>query len=74
MEPRCTMCRGPFHPATGHWVSDQRHWCGACTRGMIQLLKETLPRRWGGVRFYDHATVPQGDTSANDLGPEQKIK
>lgn len=41
---------------------------------MIQLLKETLPRRWGGVRFYDHATVPQGDTSANDLGPEQKIK
>lgn len=64
----CTLCKGPFHPATGHWVSEKRHWCGACMRNeFITLLKSYLPRRWGGVRFYDHAVVPTGDTSARDL-------
>lgn len=30
------------------------------------MLKTFLPRRWGGVRFYDHATVPTGDTTTKD--------
>ena len=64
---RCTMCGGPFHPATGHWESEKRHWCGTCTRGMVKMLKDMTPRRWGGVRFYDHAIAPTGDTSAEDL-------
>jgi hypothetical protein len=55
---RCTMCKGPFHPATGHWESETRHWCGMCARGMYAMLKTFLPRRWGGVRFYDLATPP----------------
>lgn len=71
---KCTMCGGPWHPATGHWESDRRHWCKGCTLGMIKLLKEYLPRRWGGVKFYEHAVVPQGDTSANDLAEDQKLK
>jgi hypothetical protein len=54
----CTMCHGPFHPALGHWVSETRHWCGACTRDMVEFLKSMLHRRWGGLRFYDHAVVP----------------
>lgn len=54
----CTLCGGPFHPATGHYESATRHWCGVCTRDMIQLLKQMLPRRWGGCRFYDHAYPP----------------
>lgn len=71
-ELKCTMCRGPFHPATGHWVSETRHWCGACTRGMIKMLKEQLPRRWGGLRFYDHiaplpAEAPAGFRPADVL-------
>lgn len=65
----CTMCRGPFHPATGHWVSETRHWCGPCTRSMIDILKETRGRRWAKLRFYDYAfPPPQIDTSAVDLG------
>jgi hypothetical protein len=63
----CTMCGGPFHPATGHWVNEKRHWCGPCTRSMIALLKDYLPRRWGGVRFYDLAVVPTG---TKDLCPK----
>lgn len=63
----CTMCGGPFHPATGHWASEKRHWCGPCTRSMVQMLKEMQPRRWGKVRFYDLATVPTG---TRDLCPK----
>ncbi len=67
MSLTCTMCKGPFHPALGHWVSEKQHWCGACTRGMIKFLKSMLVRKWGGLKFYEHATVPTGDTSAEDL-------
>jgi hypothetical protein len=62
----CTMCGGPFSAPTGHWESEKRHWCGRCTKEMMRMLKSFLPRRWGGVRFYDHAFFPQGDTSAAD--------
>lgn len=59
---RCTMCGGPFHPATGHWESEVRHWCHCCTHEMVALLKEQLPRRVGrkakGLRFYDYAAAP----------------
>jgi hypothetical protein len=63
----CTSCGGPFHPVTGHWVSDRTHWCGPCTRDFIAFIKQHTSRRWGKVRFYDHATVPVGDTSKEDL-------
>lgn len=69
-ELKCTMCGAPWHEATGHWHSEKRHWCGACTKGMIALIKEFAPRRWGKLRFYDHATVPTGDTSEEDLRGE----
>jgi hypothetical protein len=59
----CTMCGGPFHPATGHWESEKRHWCGVCSRSMVKLYRDMQNRRWGGVRFYDHAFVPSGDTT-----------
>jgi hypothetical protein len=66
----CLLCGGPWHPATGHLSKEGWHWCGACTRGMIKFLKSMLVRRWGGIRFYEHATVPQGDTSAQDLSED----
>jgi 5-methylcytosine-specific restriction endonuclease McrA len=67
-ENSCTLCHGPFHPSLGHWESLTRHWCWACTRSMVALLKETQNRRCGGVRFYDHAFPPPAvDTSAEDL-------
>lgn len=65
-DTRCNVCLGPFHPATGHQVSDKMVWCGVCTRKWVQELKGHLNRRWGKARFYDHATVPTGDTSALD--------
>jgi hypothetical protein len=38
-------CGQPFHPATGHWESETRHWCGPCTRGMVLGLIETTAGR-----------------------------
>lgn len=55
----CNMCGAPWHQASGHLDLEQgRVWCGPCTKGMIKFLKGMLVRRWGGVRFYDHALVP----------------
>lgn len=53
-DPKCSMCGAPWHEATGHLEPNGKHWCGACVRGLITMLKQFLPRRWGGVRFYDH--------------------
>ncbi len=52
------MCGGPWHLATGHFVSERRHWCGPCTRDLIKVLKDHLARRVAKIRFYDFATVP----------------
>lgn len=54
---RCLQCGGPYHPATGHW--DQHFdvvFCGACYKPFIAWLAGHLKRRWGKLRFYDHAT------------------
>lgn len=59
----CNMCSGPWHPALGHIdVGQNRLWCGVCTKDMIKFLKSMLVRTWGGIKFYEHATVPVGDT------------
>lgn len=68
----CSACKGPFHEATGHIENERRRYCGACYRGLLDLLREYRHRRWGGVRFYDHAFVPTGDTSAADLALEEE--
>src|SRR4051812_30459079 len=69
-EQRCSMCKGPFHSATGHEEttaydgSPLEHplcICGACYRGLLKMLREYRPRRWGGIRFYDHAKPPPAE-------------
>lgn len=52
----CSVCIGPFHPSTGHIERGKDgnvrfRICGPCFREFLPHLK----RRWGGVRFYDHA-------------------
>lgn len=55
----CNLCGGPFHIALGHVdLKKGELWCGACTRDMVKFLKSMLVRKWGGVKFYEHATVP----------------
>jgi hypothetical protein len=54
----CSACGGPYHPATGHRASEGTRWCGPCTRDFVQMLVGFTRRRWHGVRFYEHATVP----------------
>ena len=55
---RCNICGAPWHPVTGHFVSERMVWCGPCTRAWVKELCGMQNRRWGGERFYDHATVP----------------
>lgn len=54
----CSVCQGPFHPATGHEFSESLRWCGPCTRDFIKFLKTQQGRRWGKLPFYEHATPP----------------
>lgn len=55
---RCSVCKGPYHPATGHYISAKMRWCGPCTREHVTWLKGHMNRRWGDGRFYDHAQPP----------------
>lgn len=55
----CNTCSGPWHPATGHWHPERGEiWCGPCTKAAVIFIRDHSKRRWGGVRFYDHAHVP----------------
>lgn len=52
----CNSCGAPWHDASGHIDEDRGEvWCGACARDMLKFLKGMLARRWGGVKFYEHA-------------------
>lgn len=54
---RCSICRAPYHEATGHIHSSRTRLCGACARSWLEWLKRHLNRRWGGVKFYEHAAT-----------------
>lgn len=52
---KCSACKGPFHPATGHQLSAQSQLCGPCARDFKAWLKHQTGRPWGGIKFYQHA-------------------
>ena len=52
---RCFSCRGPFHPATGHYHRPDVPVCGPCTKRFVAWLKGHTKRRWGGHDFYAYA-------------------
>lgn len=54
----CNICGQPWHESTGHYISPTMRWCGPCTKSWVKELCGNQHRRWGGERFYDHATVP----------------
>lgn len=54
---RCSACGGVYHPASGHRWGDRVVLCGPCTRHFIAWVKAHTQRRWGGVKFYDHAAT-----------------
>jgi len=55
---QCNICKSPWHPATGHFISETMVWCGPCTREWVKEVCGMQNRRWGGEKFYNHATVP----------------
>lgn len=58
--PTCIQCKGvhPYHPDTGHvYVEWGVVVCGTCYRVFVKWLAGHLRRRWGGLRFYDHAAT-----------------
>jgi hypothetical protein len=55
MEEECSACKGPFHPATGHYHTENVKICGPCAKHFVSWLKGHLKRRWGGKVFYEHA-------------------
>jgi hypothetical protein len=58
MEQKCNICKSPYHPSTGHYISETMVWCGPCTKSWVADLKAMQNRRWGKCKFYDFATVP----------------
>jgi hypothetical protein len=64
--PRCNACKGVWHEATGHLASENVRWCGPCTRDFVAFLVQQTRRRWGGMKFYELAVPPVGDTSGTD--------
>jgi hypothetical protein len=56
---RCFACRGPWHPATGHWWGDKYDivYCGPCYLHFVTWLKGHLKRKWGGLVFYEEAAT-----------------
>lgn len=61
---RCANCGGPWHEATGHVLSPVTPTvlCGPCARGYLAWLRGHTNRRWGKVRFYDHAQTSREKT------------
>lgn len=60
---RCSACKGVYHEATGHRHSEKTVLCGPCARNYLNWLKGHTNRKWGGVRFYDHASRPSKETN-----------
>lgn len=54
----CNICKSPWHPASGHYISATMRWCGPCTKSWVREVSGMQKRRWGGEKFYDHARVP----------------
>ncbi len=52
---RCSACKGPFHPATGHAHSEHTFLCGPCTRHFYKWVRQHTSRKWGKHFFYEHA-------------------
>lgn len=64
----CSVCGGPFHPATGCYVSETFRRCGPCEKHFLKWLKGHLQRRWSKVSFYEHAATSNrpGDAVVTD--------
>jgi hypothetical protein len=58
-ELRCNVCRGPWHPATGDYQSENMLTCGVCTRKWAKWMKTHMKRKWGKLDFYEHARSPE---------------
>jgi hypothetical protein len=53
----CSSCGAPYHEASGHRFSERVAICGPCTLHYIEFLKSHQKRKWGGLRFYEHAAT-----------------
>ena len=54
---KCSACKGPFHPATGHQPIEGVHVCGPCTHRLVEWLVQHTRRPYGSKEtpFYEAA-------------------
>jgi hypothetical protein len=54
---KCSACKGPFHPATGHQPIDGVKVCGPCTHRLVDWLKVHTRMPYGSKEtpFYEAA-------------------
>lgn len=57
MTPRCFVCRGPYHEASGHNFREfaDVFYCGACIRHFLTWMRGHMKRKWGALNFYEEA-------------------
>jgi hypothetical protein len=62
---KCSACKGPFHPSTGHQPIEGVRVCGPCTHRLVDWLKVHTKGKYGHPKasFYDAAatSIKPGD-------------
>jgi hypothetical protein len=68
----CSVCQGPYHPATGHAWSQETVLCGPCAGRFFAWVVRHTSRRWGGQSFYEAAasSVKAVETSEDPRGED----
>jgi hypothetical protein len=70
--PKCTSCKGPFHPDTGHQPMEGVQICGPCTHRLVAWLVDHTRRPYGSKEtpFYEAAktSIKPGAGSDDGLG------
>ncbi len=83
MDLKCTACGSPYHPSTGHVLStkpvdnmlstaksENTILCGPCALDFKNWIRGMMSRRWGGVKFYDHAYTSSNKMSEKEVDTE----
>lgn len=55
---RCFQCKGPYHPATGHYYREFKvAFCGGCYQPFVKWVAGHTKRKWSGASFYEEAAT-----------------
>ena len=54
---KCFVCKGPFHPASGHMFAPDICYCGRCYRAFLPFFKGRIATRKSGPDFAKEAAT-----------------